>query len=205
MLHWTGSLARTRRKPVGFIAPCRPILVDRVPTGPQWIHELKHDGYRLIARKDGEQVRLWTRHGHNWTSTFPRIAAATGALPIRSAMLDGEAVFQLEDGRPDFHALATTGGCKNAVFIAFDLLMVDGEDWRVHPLLDRKAQLAEILAAPAHGMLMSEHLEEDGETLLRHCSKFGLEGIVSKRKDSRYRSGHSQAWRKIRCPGYERS
>jgi bifunctional non-homologous end joining protein LigD len=90
------------------------------------------------------------------------------------------------------------------VFIAFDLLMVDDEDWRLRPLLERKARLAKILTPPPAGMLMSEHLEEDGDALLRHCGKLGLEGIVSKRKDSRYRSGPSHAWRRVRCPGCRR-
>jgi bifunctional non-homologous end joining protein LigD len=205
MFPWTGRLARTHRKPIGFIAPCRPIVVDHVPEGPQWVHELKWDGVRLIARKDEDLVHLWTQHGNDWTSVFPRIAAAMSALPVGSVMIDGEAICQLEDGRPDFNALMTTDGGKSAVFIAFDLLMVDDEDWRLRPLLERKARLAEILASPPAGMLISEHLEEDGEALLRHCAKFGLEGIVSKRKDSRYRSGHSHAWRKVKCPGYQRT
>jgi bifunctional non-homologous end joining protein LigD len=103
-----------------------------------------------------------------------------------------------------FHALMTTDGCKSAVFIAFDLLMVDDEDWRLRPLLERKTRLAEILASPPAGMLMSEHIEDDGESLLHHCGKLGLEGIVSKRKDSRYRSGLSHAWLKVKCPDYRR-
>jgi bifunctional non-homologous end joining protein LigD len=111
-----------------------------------------------------------------------------GALPIRSVILDGEAVCQLPDGRPDFNALATTDGCRNAVFITFDVLMIDDEDWRLRPPLEREGRLAEILASPPAGMLMSEHIEENGDALLRHCGRIGLEGIVSKRKDSLYRS-----------------
>jgi bifunctional non-homologous end joining protein LigD len=83
--------------------------------------------------------------------------------------------------------------------------MVDDEDWRLRPLLERKARLAEILASPPPGMLMSEHLEEDGEALLRHCGRLGLEGIVSNRKNSLYRSGPSHAWQKVKCPGYQRT
>src|SRR3954471_12653445 len=91
--------ARSRRSPPGFIAPCIPTLAKVAPSGPIWVHEIKHDGYRIIARKDGERVRLWSRRGLSWTAAFPLIVEALRAIPAESAVLDGEAVLECEDAR----------------------------------------------------------------------------------------------------------
>src|SRR5829696_9929385 len=96
-------LARDRRAPEGFIQPCVPVLADVAPSGPEWLHEIKHDGYRLIARKDGDRVRLWSRQGRDWTRSFAGIAAAIRTLPAASLVLDGEAAEHLEgDGAEIF-------------------------------------------------------------------------------------------------------
>jgi bifunctional non-homologous end joining protein LigD len=106
MVQWgSRSLARDRLSPEGFIEPCQPVLSAIVPSGSDWIHELKHNGWRILARKDSDRVRLWSRNGRNWTDSFPGIVAALTALPVRSCILDGEAV-------------------------AFDLLVVNGQDIR---------------------------------------------------------------------------
>ena len=108
MVKLRSRLVRTRKHPPGFIAPCRPLLDDRVPAGPKWIHEIKWDGYRVIARKDDDRVRIWTCSGSNWTARFPTIAAAIAALPVPSVVLDGEVLCQREDGSMDFPAPAIT-------------------------------------------------------------------------------------------------
>src|SRR3954470_19470088 len=105
MALWRTVSARDRLKPVGFILPCQPVLEHRIPTGPDWIHELKWDGYRIVARKQGSLVRLWSRNGRNWADAFPAIVDAIKALPTENVIIDGEAVCLRADGHPDFHAL----------------------------------------------------------------------------------------------------
>jgi bifunctional non-homologous end joining protein LigD len=105
---WRISPGRSRRiPPAGFILPCRPLLVDKPPAGSSWLHEVKHDGYRLIARKDGGWVTLWSRHGTNFTDRLPRIGEAVCSLAAESALIDGEAVVFRPDGHSDFAALRT--------------------------------------------------------------------------------------------------
>src|SRR3954470_3939644 len=103
-------LARDRRSPPGFIQPCQPVLSDTVPTGPGWIHELKHDGYRLLVVKDGDRVRLWSRNGRDWSLKFLAITAAVRALPFARIMIDGEAVAHCREGLPDFYGLIGDDG-----------------------------------------------------------------------------------------------
>jgi bifunctional non-homologous end joining protein LigD len=119
---WRISPRSRRRRPDGFVVPAQPALVARPPTGPMWIHEVKHDGYRLIARKDAGAVTLWTRHGTDFTDRLPRIAEAVRSLPVDSALIDGEAVVFRSDGHGDFAALRTKDGAERAAFVAFDLL-----------------------------------------------------------------------------------
>src|SRR3954470_3387684 len=126
-------LARNRCSPPGFIRPCQPTLSTRIPTGPEWTHEIKYDGYRLIARKDGGQVHLWSRTARNWTDGFTAITAAVCELQC-DLVLDGEAVTPCPRGFPDFHALSTADGPRRACLLAFDLLFLDGADLRLRPL-----------------------------------------------------------------------
>ena len=204
MALWRSLLTRDRRRPAGFIRPCQPILARQIPTGPEWTHELKWDGYRTIARREGGTVRLWSRTGRNWADAFPWIAEAIGRLEVASGIIDGEAVCLLEDGRPDFHALRSRRACKDARLIAYDLLGLDGEDLRLLPLHERRRRLASLLGGdPA--LWFSSHVQgAEGEPLFRHACTMGLEGIVSKRIDMPYRSGPFLGWRKIKCPGYAR-
>jgi bifunctional non-homologous end joining protein LigD len=130
----------------GFVAPCIPTLAAKPPAGPDWVHEIKHDGYRLIVRRDGAAVRLFTRRGHDWTERYPGIASVAGKLRARSFTLDGEAVVCGGDGVAVFDALHRRRKAGDAILHAFDLLEFDGEDFRPLPLAKRKARLARLLA-----------------------------------------------------------
>jgi ATP-dependent DNA ligase len=112
---WRTIRARDRRSSAGFIRPCQPVLVREIPTGAEWIHELKWDGYRIIARRENGVVHLWSRTGRNWAKDFPLIGAAMARLPIEDVIIDGEAVCLLENGRPDFHALRSRHACGGPV------------------------------------------------------------------------------------------
>jgi bifunctional non-homologous end joining protein LigD len=184
----------------GFIDPCIPTLAAKPPSGPGWVHEIKHDGYRLIVRRDGKAVRLFTRRGYDWTDRYPVIAAAAAKLRAKSFTLDGEAVVVGHDGVAVFDALHRRHKATDAMLYAFDLLEHDGEDLRPRPLSDRKARLARLLARPPAGIVYNEHTEEDGAVVFRHACKLGFEGIVSKRLSAPYRSGPSRDWIKVKNP-----
>jgi bifunctional non-homologous end joining protein LigD len=192
--------AAAKRRPPGFIEPCIPTRASRPPVGPQWIHEIKHDGYRLIARKRDDRVRLFTRRGYEWTERYPLIRKALAALRTASVTIDGEAVF-CDDGGVAIFAPLHSRACDDHVLLcAFDLLELDGEDWRPRPLEERKAKLAKLIAKAPAGIQFSEHLEGDGAAIFAQACNLGAEGIVSKRRDSAYRSGPSRVWLKIKNP-----
>jgi bifunctional non-homologous end joining protein LigD len=184
----------------GFVAPCIPTLAAKPPAGPDWVHEIKHDGYRLIVRRDGAAVRLFTRRGHDWTERYPGIASVAGKLRARSFTLDGEAVVCGGDGVAVFDALHRRRKAGDAILHAFDLLEFDGEDFRPLPLAKRKARLARLLARVNAGIAMNEHTDDDGAVVFRHACTMGLEGIVSKRLTAPYRSGPSRDWLKVKNP-----
>jgi bifunctional non-homologous end joining protein LigD len=184
----------------GFIQPCLPSRADRPPSGPGWIHEIKHDGFRMMVRRDAAGVRLLTRRGNNWTQRYPLIAAAVDALRVRSCLIDGEAVACGDDGLPAFDRLRYRRADASVFLFAFDLIELDGDDLRREPLDVRKATLRSLLVKVAPGLRWNEHIEGDGETIFRHACKLGLEGIVSKRKGSPYRSGRSPDWHKMKNP-----
>jgi bifunctional non-homologous end joining protein LigD len=184
-----------------FIEPCLPSPAERPPSGPGWVHEIKHDGFRLMVRRDGAGIRLITRNGHDWSDRFPLIAEAAGALKARSFLVDGEAVACDGDGLPSFDRLRYRRGDGTVFLFAFDLLELNGDDLRREPLEVRKATLASVLAKAGSGLRLNEHLEhDDGELVFRHACKLGLEGIVSKRLGSPYRSGRSPDWLKMKNP-----
>jgi bifunctional non-homologous end joining protein LigD len=200
---WRISPSRSRRSPpAGFVRPCQPRLVDRPPVGGDGLHEVKHDGYRLIARKEGERVKLWTRHGTDFTDRLQRIAATVRSLPAERILIDGEAVALRPDGRSDFETLRTQAGAVAAAYVVFDLLELNGKDIRQQRLEDRRAGLS--ASSKAEAILFSEAIEAEGALVFAKACEMGLEGIVSKRAGSRYFSGPSKSWLKAKNPTFLR-
>jgi ATP-dependent DNA ligase len=197
-------MVQQRRRPSGFVEPCQPSKVARPPTGRLWVHEIKHDGYRLMLRRDGLRVRCFTRNGHDWANRFPGIAYAASKILASSFLIDGEAVIARDDGTPDFHALRSQRRGHEAVLYVFDLIEHDGDDLRDLPLIERKRRLKKLLGrAKRRSIQFVEHLTGDGPTVFRHVCAMGLEGIVSKRTDAPYRSGPSKVWVKAKNPASE--
>jgi bifunctional non-homologous end joining protein LigD len=187
-----------RKLPAGFIVPAQPIERSATPAGEDWVHEIKHDGYRLIVRKDVADVRLYTRGGYDWTSRFPVIAESAARLKANSLTIDGEAVVIGPDGVARFDELRY--GNSVAVLYAFDLLEFDGEDLRPRTLLERKAALARLLRRKKGAILFNDHVFANGPTVFAEACKLGAEGIVSKRINAPYRSGRYSAWIKCKNP-----
>jgi bifunctional non-homologous end joining protein LigD len=195
-------LARTL--PAGFIAPCLPMTAPRPPSGPLWLHEVKHDGFRIIARKDGLRVRLYSRRGNDLTNRFPLIVEAMARLP--SCTLDGEGVACDDSGVASFNLLLHRKRDDQVFLFAFDLIELDGEDLRRQSLEQRKLELHRLLADAAPGLVFNDWIdgsEVDAATVFEHARSLGLEGIVSKRKGSRYVSGRSPYWLKMKNPESE--
>ena len=193
-------LSRPRTLPPGFITPCLPTKTSRLPSGERWLHEIKHNGFRIIARKDGGRVRLYSRPGNDLTRRFPLIVDALARLRSRSCIIDGEAVACDGRGVASFDLIRHHGHNDHVFLYAFDLIELNGDDLRPDPLEGRKATLASILAKARPGIRLNDHIEGDGPTVFAHACKMGLEGIVSKRKDSAYRSGRSPDWLKMKNP-----
>jgi ATP-dependent DNA ligase len=168
--------------------------------GPHWIHEIKHDGFRILARRGPTGVRLITRNGNDFTARFPLAAAAAGALPANSFQIDGEAIVTNAKGLAVFDLIRRKGHGDDAVLIAFDLIALDGEDLRRWPIEDRKRKLAKLVRGPHPGIVLNEFFKGDGDVLFEHACKLGCEGIVSKRLGSPYRSGRSAYWVKVKNP-----
>ncbi len=195
------SLRERTRPGLGIIEPCLPSPAKAPPSGPGWIHEIKHDGMRIMARRDGAGVRLITRHGNDLTSRFPFVVAAVTALPARSFLIDGEAIVTNGDGLAVFDLIRRKRHGDSAVLCAFDLIELDGEDLRRSSIEYRKRKLAKLVTRCAHlGIVLNEHYDGDGEIVFQHACKLGCEGIVSKRLGSPYRSGRSPHWIKIKNP-----
>jgi len=171
----------------------------KAPSGELWVHEIKHDGYRLLARKVEGRVRRYTKQGYDWSRKYPLIAEALYRLRATSFVLDGEAMC-FTNGMHDFDKLWSNCFDETVRLCAFDLLEVNGEDYRMKPLAERKRRLARLLARPRDGIEYVEHLEGDGRRIFEHACKLGLEGIVSKRIDLSYRPGPSKSWLKIKNP-----
>ena len=133
------------QRPSGFIQPCLPSKAVRLPSGPLWVHEIKHDGYRLMVRRDGARVRCFTRNGHDWADRFPAIVEAASRIQASSFLIDGEAVIARDDGTPDFHALRSRRRGHEAVLYAFDLIGLDDHDLCELPLIARKRRLAKLI------------------------------------------------------------
>ena len=181
-----------------FTEPQLCTLVDTVPTGSAWLHEVKYDGYRALVAVAGGTAKVFTRNGLDWSDKFPGIAEAAAALDVRSALIDGEIV-AFKDGRPDFSTLKDAiGSGGDMTMFAFDLLALDGEDLTALPTVERKARLQAIVGDDAR-LHYAEHVVGSGEQLLDKMCVEGLEGVVSKRADAPYRAGRSSDWLKIKC------
>jgi bifunctional non-homologous end joining protein LigD len=192
-------------KPKGqlaFIEFQSPMLVERAPADADWLHEIKYDGYRTELVIEGGQARAFTRRGYDWSHRYKRIVQRAANLPVKSAILDGEAVVLGKTGLPDFQALERELGNPNSskiIFFAFDLLHLNGRDLRRQPLIERKTALQSLLQESAPTLTYAEHLELGGKDVYDHACRMGLEGIVSKRADSPYRSGVQTSWLKVKC------
>ena len=200
-----------------FVEPELATLDTEVPTGRNWLHEVKYDGYRIIARKAGDDITLFSRSGLDWTVRFPAIAQALLTLPTDIALIDGEVAFVLPSGITDFKSLQEHIDTPNHAirYFVFDLLNLDGTDRRKKPLKERRAQLAKLLAAKGVSdfLIYADYVEGSGPEFYAQACAAGLEGIVSKRADRPYISGRGKDWLKIKCSrgeefvigGYSRS
>jgi DNA ligase D-like protein (predicted ligase) len=198
------SKARSVRRSAlpGFIKPQLSQLVRDAPDGPDWLHEIKYDGYRMHARVDSGDVRLLTRTGLDWTHKYQPIATALSKLPVEQAYLDGELSGVREDGTTSFaiiQAASDTRNADNLVFFLFDLLFVNGEDLTGLPVTERKVRLATLLKGVGPPLQYSDHQIGTGRAFHAESCKLGLEGIVSKRADAPYAPGNRGLWVKTKC------
>jgi bifunctional non-homologous end joining protein LigD len=206
----TKSAAKELKVPTGapkeklpeFITPELALQATTAPSGAGWLHELKLDGYRIQARKDGDKVQLLTRTGLDWTHRMKTIAALVGELPVERAILDGEVVVLAENGTTSFADLQAAfqeGVKKPLSYFVFDLLHLNGHNLRGLPLIERKTLLATLLEGGGEFVRLSEHLESDGTVIFRKACEMHVEGIVSKRAASKYSSGRGGSWLKLKC------
>jgi bifunctional non-homologous end joining protein LigD len=187
----------------GFLPPMLASLVRATPGDDRWLHEIKFDGYRIQAHIREGSVHLFTRSGRDWTDRFGApLAQALSALPAKQTILDGEIVVDVAGRTSDFSALQADladGRTDRMLYYAFDLIYLDGRDLTTLPLVERKRLLASLTADVSDPIRLSEHLDDRGEIVLRHACRMGLEGIVSKLRDSPYRSGRGSSWVKSKC------
>src|SRR5258708_2496906 len=211
-----GSPAGRGRKATGIPAGALPAklplslhpqlatLVEEPPRGKGWIYEVKFDGYRILARIDGDDIRLFTRNGNNWTPRMKNLRGAIAALGIASGWLDGEIVVLDAKGNPDFQALQNAfdaSATEDIVFFAFDLPYFGGHDLRRVPCLERRALLEKTFESNQSARLrFSSHFEADAAQLLESACREGLEGLIGKRAGAPYVSKRSSTWIKLKCP-----
>jgi bifunctional non-homologous end joining protein LigD len=179
-------------------------LVKQPPSGDEWLHEIKFDGYRIGCRIRNGRATLISRNGKDWTHAFPGVAAAAARLGVRDALIDGEVAIVLPDGRTSFQRLqnAPTGAAGGAslVYFVFDLLRIDGERLEPLPLEERKARLRKLVGRRKTGRIRyAEHVVGRGEAFFEQACRVGLEGIISKRRDLPYREGRHGGWVKTKC------
>ena len=176
-------------------------LVDRPPEGPEWVHEQKFDGYRIVAELERGEVRLLSRRFKDWTAEFPTVAAAVAELPVKRVVLDGEVAAVLPSGITSFQGLQNARAAGNLVYFVFDLLALEGEDLTPLPLDERKARLEKLVVrGRVPGVIRySDHVTGSGAEFFALACKRGLEGIISKRRDQPYRPGRGTAWLKTKC------
>jgi bifunctional non-homologous end joining protein LigD len=183
----------------GFIEPALASSIEKAPNGERWIHEIKFDGYRVQVHLANTEVKVFTRRGYDWTHRFKKIASDAWHIGAGSAIIDGEVVAPAADGTTDFSVLQNElkGRSTKIVLVAFDLLYLNGYDLRKLPLVQRKTLLKKIVDKT--DIQFSESFEADGREMFKHACKSGLEGVVSKVRDSKYSSGRSNEWVKVAC------
>ena len=185
-----------------FVTPQLATLAAAPPAGQEWLYEIKYDGYRVLARIDGRDVRLFTRSGKDWTGKLPHLARAVAKLGLRRAWLDGEIAVHGQHGSASFQALQNAfdaGSDATIVYYVFDLPFADGRDLRAVPLAERKRKLAAAIADKSDLVRFSDHLETEVEDALAHACRLGLEGLIGKRADAAYVGGRTRTWIKLKC------
>lgn len=213
----TRKVSRSRRRPSraqllalapkskvpNFVPPQLATLVDKAPASDDWLHEIKLDGYRGQLRVADGRSRFLTRKGIDWSDRFGPIVAAAAALPVKDALIDGEAVVLNKAGIRSFGELQdalSEGRTRDMIYFAFDLLHLDGHDLRAVALEERKRLLLDLVGTKNRSPIQySEHMADDGAKFFKHACGAGLEGIVSKRRGAPYRSGRGNDWLKIKC------
>jgi bifunctional non-homologous end joining protein LigD len=188
----------------GLLPQTQPLalamMVEVPPSGDDWLHEIKYDGYRIVARMDEGDVQLVSRNGKDWTKEFPQVARAVGRLPAGTALLDGEIAAVLPSGATSFEALQRRAdGATPLVYFVFDLLHVDGWDLGQVKLEERKQVLRRLLEAAPPELRFSDHVRGQGPEFFQKVRQAGLEGVISKRADSGYRHGRGGGWQKAKC------
>ncbi|MEX0611611.1 MAG: non-homologous end-joining DNA ligase, partial [Pirellulales bacterium] len=204
---YLANVPGARRAPLpAKFQPQLATLASQVPQGDDWLHELKLDGYRFLAFFDKGNVRLVTRRGNDWTARFRSVADALEELPIETAILDGEVVSIDDQGLSNFQQLQNLmkrGNVESLVYYVFDVPYLQGYDLTQAPLIQRKQVLARLLlsANPDNEgtIRYSDHIQGQGELVLQHACRSGMEGIVSKRADSTYQQYRSSSWLKVKC------
>jgi bifunctional non-homologous end joining protein LigD len=202
------TVAFQRKKPAaigvkaplpGFIEPALATAISSVPNGERWLHEIKFDGYRVQVHLANEAVKVYTRRGNDWTKRFRKVADDAWHISAGSAIIDGEVVVPAAGGTTDFSVLQNElkGKSDKIVLVAFDLLYLNGYDLRKLPLVERQALLKKLIAET--NIQFSESFETDGREVYKHACKVGLEGVVSKVRNSFYASGRSNDWVKKTC------
>ncbi|MEA3032240.1 MAG: bifunctional non-ous end joining protein LigD [Sphingomonadales bacterium] len=196
------SPSRGGAKPPPFRPPQKATLVDHVPAGSGWLHEMKYDGYRCELAIGGGEAKVYTRSGLDWSDKFPEITAAARELEVGSALLDGEIVKLSESGNTGFSALqqAISEGGRGLSLFLFDALEIEGEDLTRLPNIERKARLASLVGeGKPPFILYAEHIVGQGEALFEKMCEAGQEGIISKRAESPYRGDRTKSWLKVKC------
>jgi len=185
------------------LSPQLATLVDAPPKGGGWAYEIKLDGYRILARCEGGKVKLLTRNENDWTAKMQSLAREVARLRLKTAWLDGEVVVMGGNGIPDFNALQNAfdkKGTEGLTYFVFDVLWLDGKDFRAQPFSERRAALESLFAGyESDRVRMSQTFDADGASVLQSACKMGLEGIIAKRLNAPYRSTRTEAWLKVKC------
>lgn len=185
-----------------FIPPSAPVLRSEPPIGPEWLHEVKHDGWRAQIHRHGEKSAIYGKNGGDLTARFPTIIAAVARLPIQSVIIDAELVACTADGRPNFYAMMRRSPHGCCVY-CFDLLELDGQSLMPLPLDMRRRMLGRLLRRADNDALRLSETFDDPLALLAACEQHGLEGIVSKRRQDAYRSGRNRGWIKVKTAAWK--